>query len=330
LDERHFVAELARRFAARDPRLLVGIGDDAAVIRSRAGSSVISTDVQVEGVHFQRDWLPLADHGYRAVVSALSDLAAMAADPAWIVVSLGLPRDLDAQDALLIADGMQRAARAYGIAVIGGDTSRSPTLFLSVTVGGNVTTPLTRSGGRAGDRLIVSGRLGAATAALLTFRKRPLARRRAPQRPLLSARTIQSVRRRFARPRAAFAEAAIFRRNGAHALIDVSDGLLNEAAHLARGSRTTAIVDLDAIPVDAGARAVFRALGLDPEREAATSGEEYVLLAAVSRRAADRCAAHRGFAIVGELTPRRRGADVLVRDAGGRLAIPNELGWRHF
>jgi thiamine-monophosphate kinase len=335
LDETRFCEAIARRLKPRRGVVRLGIGDDAAVIRApRAAppasshSLVVSVDAIVEDVHFRRGWLSWSDLGYRAVVAALSDLAAMAATPEWALLSIGLPRDLPPPVALELVEGSGRAARAYGIDIAGGDTTRSRTLFLSVTVGGVAGSPLTRSGGSAGDVLVASGSLGAARAALLSWDGSWSRSRSRSRRDLATA--VARVRRRFARPRARFREAFALHDRGVRALIDVSDGLLSEAAHLARASRLTAVIDLARVPIHRDARAIFVALELDPVLAAATSGEEYALLGAVPAAEARKAEDLPGVSRVGELTARRRGADVLVRARDGRLTKPETLGWRHF
>jgi thiamine-monophosphate kinase len=335
-DEVAFCEAIGRKLRPRRGSVEIGIGDDAAVIVASASARradrerlVVSVDAIVEGVHFRRDWLSELELGYRAVVTALSDLAAMAATPRWALISLGMPGDLGAAGALEIVRGAARAARAYRIDVAGGDTTRSETLFISVTVGGSTDSPLTRSGASPGDVLVVTGSLGAASAALSTWQDAgPRGHRGTLNGLPMSA--VTRLRRSFAKPRARFREALALRRAGARALIDISDGLLSEAAHLARASKSTAVVDLANVPIHRDARSIFVARGIDPALAAATSGEEYALVAAIPPAKIRAALALPGVVRVGEITPRRPGVDVLVRDRTGTLSRPDALGWRHF
>ena len=154
---------------APSPDVLQGIGDDAAVVRPRRNHvDVLTTDVQVDGVHFTRAFSTASDVGHRALHVNLSDIAAMGAEPRVALLSLGLPADLDALWVAELVQGLLDAARLARVHVIGGNISRSPTLFVDVTVSGAVKPRhvLRRSGARAGDELYVSGEVGAAAAGL--------------------------------------------------------------------------------------------------------------------------------------------------------------------
>jgi thiamine-monophosphate kinase len=231
-----------------------GIGDDAAVLDVPAGERLVaSTDASVEGAHFRRDWLSPEEIGSRAAAAALSDLAAMAATPLGMLLALGLPpawRD----DVREIARGIGAMAERCGCPIVGGNLSRATELSLTVTVLGSARRPLRRSGARAGDTLYVTGRLGGPGAAL---------------RALLSGTTpSRADMTRFASPVPRLREARWLAERGAHAAVDISDGLLGDAAHVARASGVTLEIDLAGVP---------RVEGVSPE-DAAASGEEYELL----------------------------------------------------
>ena len=246
------IRDLVRRWgtAAR------GIGDDAAVLDIPAGSRLVaSTDATVENVHFRREWLGPAEIGYRAAAAALSDLAAMAATPAGLLLALGVPPawrgELDA-----LALGVGEVAAASACPIIGGNVSRAGELSLTITVLGTSRHPLERSGARAGDVLYVTGTLGGPGAALDA---------------LLRDATPRDIdRARFAAPQPRIAAARWLAERGARAAIDLSDGLVADAGHLAAASDVRVVLDLGAMPcVD----------GIAPE-SAASSGEEYELLVA--------------------------------------------------
>ena len=240
----------------------IGVGDDAAVVSIPAGERlVVSTDASVEGVHFQRAWMSSAEIGERAASAALSDLAAMAATPLGILLALAVPERW--QDELPeLARGVGWAAARARCLIIGGNLTRGSELSLTLTVLGSAAEPLGRAGARPGDRLFVTGRLGGPGAAL---------------RELLAERTpTPEDRARFVAPAPRLDEARWLAARGAHAAIDISDGLLADAAHLARASGVTLALDLAAIP---------RVDGVTAD-EAASSGEEYELLVAMPPEAA--------------------------------------------
>ena len=235
----------------------VGIGDDAAVLDVPPGERlVVSTDASVEAVHFRREWMSASEIAERAATAALSDLAAMAATPLGLLLALSLP---DAWHAQLreIARGVGAAAARASCPIVGGNVSRADALSLTVTVLGSSAAPLARSGARAGDRVFVTGRLGGPGAAL---------------RALLAGREpAPADRARFVAPAARLGEARWLSARGARAAIDISDGLLADAAHLARASGVSLALSSADVPRVDGASVA----------DAASSGEEYELLVVV-------------------------------------------------
>lgn len=231
-----------------------GIGDDAALLDVPPGLRLVaSTDASVEGVHFRREWLTPEEIGSRATVAALSDLAAMGALPVGLLLALGVPEDWSAS-LVAISRGVGDAAAAAGCPIIGGNLSRARELSLTVTVLGTVSRPLLRSGVQPGDALYVTGRLGGPRAAVRAWMEgsTPRAEHRA----------------RFAAPRPRIAEARWLLDAGCHAAIDISDGLISDAGHLALASGVRLDLDLAALPC-------VKAVSLD---EAASGGEEYELI----------------------------------------------------
>ena len=233
-----------------------GIGDDAAVLPLPEGESLVaSTDASFEHVHFRRDWLTPREIGGRAAAAALSDLAAMAATPAGLLLALGIPPawrgELDE-----LAHGVGEVAAAALCPIIGGNVTRAGELSLTITVLGSSARPLERSGAHPGDVLYVTGMLGGPGAALDAF--------------LRGAAPRDVERARFAAPRPRIAEGLWLAEHGARAAIDVSDGLVADAGHLAAASGARVVLDLASLPcLD----------GIAPE-SAASSGEEYELLVA--------------------------------------------------
>ncbi len=243
------IRALVRRWGPLAP----GIGDDAAVLDLPAGARLVaSTDTSVEGIHFRRDWLTPREIGWRAAAAAISDLAAMAAAPLGMLLALTVPAAWRA-DLPALGDGLGDAARITGTPILGGDLSSGGELSLTISVLGATAAPLGRAGARAGDRIWVTGTLGGPFAAL---------------RDLAAGRTPSAEHRaRFAHPEPRLAHARWLTEHGAHAAIDISDGLAADLGHLAAAGSVRITLDLDAVP---------RCDGVSP-REAALSGEEYEL-----------------------------------------------------
>lgn len=239
-----------------------GIGDDAALLDVPSGQQlVVSTDASFEGVHFRREWLSAQEIGARAVMAALSDLAAMAAAPLGLLLALGVPESWQ-QELDEIARGVGHAAGEADCPIVGGNVTRARELSLTITVLGAAERPLRRDGARADDIVFVTGRLGGPGAAL-----HALQAGRVPDAEHMS---------RFASPRARLREARWLAGAGARAAIDISDGLGADLTHLARASGVTIELEVDRIPC---------AAGVSPA-DSLASGEEYELVVAFAPDAA--------------------------------------------
>lgn len=234
-----------------------GLGDDCALVSVAGAPLAISVDLAVEGTHFLRAWLTAAEIGWRAAAAALSDLAAVAAAPAGVLASVGVPPDLPATFLGDLMDGVGGAAHAVGAEVWGGDLVRASVITVDVAVVGHAPKPVRRSGARPGDALWVTGRLGAPAAAVRAWRAG-----RAPG---------AAVRARFAHPEPRVGPAAWLRDHGARAMIDLSDGLVSDAAQLAAAARARMVLAADRVPV-------FPSTADD---DALAGGEEYELLVAI-------------------------------------------------
>jgi len=226
--------------SALDPsdQVVIGPGDDAAVVHPRPNESIVlSTDLSIEGVHFRRDWLTWESIGYRAAAAALSDLAAMAARPVGILVSLAMPSELDTAVYEQITCGLTACLRPADAVLLGGDTSRSPgPVMIDVVAVGGVETAIGRSGALPGDELWVTGRLGGAAAAVLALQS--------------GLEPGPGDRRSFERPAPRWREARwLAQRDAMSAAIDLSDGLAGDAAHLARASGVRLEICVDRLPV---------------------------------------------------------------------------------
>jgi len=295
--------------AAASPRAPRGPGDDAAVLPRGRGETCVTVDAVVEGVHFRRESSRLEDVGHKALAVNLSDLAAMGARPGWALVALGVPRGFRIADARRLGAGFGGLARETETALVGGNVTRAPGLALTVTVGGEVRPgrALRRSGARPGDRIWVSGTLGDARLGLLLLeRGRGPEARRLRGAPRLARMAIERQRRPV--PRLSLGEALV---GVASACIDLSDGLVQDAGHVAAASGVALHLEGGRLPVSAALVAAHpdaRARA----RVAASGGEDYELLftAPPSRDAAVRRLSRRlglEITLVGEV---RRGRGV--------------------
>lgn len=295
-----------------DSRVLRWIGDDAAVIRG-GGTQVVSVDVMVDGTHFELGpRCRPADIGHRALAGALSDIAAMGAGPGEAYLGVVLPASLSAPEILELHAGAEALAAELDVTIAGGDLVAGPALMVSVTVTGWAPDPsalVGRDGARAGDRVGVTGDLGASAAGLAVLQER------VPGPPTLIARHL--------RPRPRLAAGMALAAAGAHAMLDLSDGLASDAWRLAEQSDVRVVLDAAALPIAAETRAVAAALGQEPLALAAGGGEDYELCVCVP---ADRVArVEREVAItwVGAVEPGPTGV-VWINAPDGAMA------WRGF
>jgi len=298
------IERVCRRLGSRAD-VVVGPGDDCAVVREREGALVdwlLTSDPVIEGVHFARD-TPPALVGRKAIGRALSDLAAMGGEPRWALLNAVAPADTPVSAMEAIAEGADALAREHGLAIVGGDMARGPALELHVFAAGTVPAgrALLRSGARPGDGLYVTGELGGSRLGRhLSFEPR--------------------VRE------------GVFLRDWAGGMIDVSDGLSTDLHHLAERSAAGAVLDLAALPVAQAAREIGD--GRSPQEHALHDGEDFELLFSVpaAREPAFAAAWPRAFPLrctrIGEVTG-RRGA-VEVRGADGRLAPLARSGFEHW
>ncbi|MFN8158272.1 MAG: thiamine-phosphate kinase [Candidatus Nanopelagicales bacterium] len=250
------------------PDVLLGPGDDAAVVAAPDGRVVASTDLLVEGRHFRRDWSSAHDVGRKAAAQNLADLVAMGARPTALLVGLGAPPDLPADWATGLADGLAEECALVGATVVGGDVVRSDAVVVAVTALGDLEgrDPVTRAGARPGDVLAVAGRLGWSAAGLAVL-----------GRGFRSPRVLADAHRVPAPPYAAGRAAA---EAGATAMLDVSDGLVQDAGHLAQASGVVVALETAALVVDGPVAEAAAAFNVDPLAWVLTGGEDHALLAA--------------------------------------------------
>ena len=254
LGEFGLIAAVTARLPQSDA-VLLGPGDDAAVLAFPGGQVVATTDVLVEGVHFRRDWSTATDVGHKAAAANLADVAAMGGTAVALLVGLAAPPDLPVAWALGLADGLREEAAVVGAVVVGGDTVSSDRVSVSVTALGSVERWVTRSGARPGDLVVVGGDLGRSAAGLR------LLQQGTREGPLVDAHR---------RPRPPYSLGPALARAGASAMCDVSDGLVADLGHVARAS---------GVAIDLHAEALH-----DPEvalEDVLAGGEDHALVATV-------------------------------------------------
>jgi thiamine-monophosphate kinase len=285
-------------------QVLVGPGDDAAVLRIRNGHVVVSTDLLVEGRHFRRDWASAGDIGHRAAAANLSDVNAMGGRAHSLTIGLAAPPDLPVQWALDFAAGFAEECSLVGASVVGGDLTSADGLVVAVTVlGGCAQAPVLRSGAEPGDVLALCGRQGWAAGGLAVL-----------GRGFRSPRVLVEAYRRPEPPYDAGAAAAAA---GATAMIDISDGLLAEARHLAEASGVAIDVRRDAFEVAEPLQAVGAALGADPLQFILGGGDDHALLATFPGGPPE------GWLAIGAVA---EGSGVTVDGA----AYDGPTGWTHY
>src|SRR3954449_5440252 len=246
--------------------VLVGPGDDAAVLRVRTGHVVVSTDLMVEGRHFRRDWADAVDVGHRAAAQNLSDINAMGGRATSLTVGLAAPADLPVQWALDFARGFADECAKVGASVVGGDLTRADQVVIAVTVLGACTeSPVLRSGARPGDVLALCGRQGWAAGGLAVL-----------GRGFRSPRVLVEA---YRRPEPPYDAGSVAAEAGATAMIDVSDGLLADAGHVASDSGVAIDVERAAFELAEPMQAVGSALGVDPMQFVLGGGDDHAILA---------------------------------------------------
>lgn len=317
-------AELIRALQKRFPAgggLRVGIGDDAAVLAGDARHDwVVTTDLLVEGVHFLTGAQPARAVGWKALARSLSDVAAMGARPRYALVALAVPATTPTRWVEEFFAGVKAAARRPGVRLAGGDLSAAPQVVADVQVLGTVAKgrALLRRGARPGDVLVVSGTLGWAQLGLTALRRR---------RTSGLARAVRA--HLYPQPRLRLAE-ALARRGGLSALIDLSDGLSTDLAHLCEASGVGARIFAEEIPTVKLARRLERRLGVSRLALALHGGEDYELLFTLPRARAARLPkklAGVRLTLLGEIT---RGRGIILVDAAGRERPLRPRGWDHF
>jgi len=328
LGEFGLIDRLAARIPIGQPSTVKGIGDDAAVIDPEALHQVVTTDLLVEGVHFDLGYVPLRHLGYKAIAVNLSDVYAMNAAPRQVVVGLALSNRFPVEAVDELYEGMMLACRNFGVDLVGGDTTSSRSgLVIAVTAIGAVAKEdvVYRSGASDRDLLVVSGDLGAAYMGLQVLEREKAVFQDSGAQPDLEGHDYILERQLKPEPRRDIIE--LLKKLGVRptSMIDVSDGLASEALHLARHSGVGVRIYDEKIPIDPTTYSTARDFNLDPTTCALNGGEDYELLFTVAQSDFEKIKGNPSLSIVGHMTDAASGYQ-LVDKQGGVHALKAQ-GW---
>jgi len=330
LGEFGLIARIAEKVGEVGNAVVVGIGDDAAVVRTGGDKYTIATcDIQVEGVHFLREKITPHQLGRKAVAINVSDIASMGGIPKHLWVSLVLPQDMAVEDVDALYEGMVEETGRHGASIVGGNIARSPSgLVVDTFLLGEVEPEylLLRSGAKVGDSVLVTGHVGDSAAGLALVLDPAVSCDEGHADKVLEAHLTPTPRVK---------EGRVIARSGlATAMIDVSDGVLADLGHICERSGVGARLWAERLPISDAARAVARAVGKEPLEWALGGGEDYELLFTAPAGRAEELAAlvrketSTPVSVIGEIVPADAGIEV-IREGGKPISLERG-GWDHF
>lgn len=332
LGEFGLITHLTKNIELQNASSLVGVGDDAAVIDHFGKQTVITTDLLIEGIHFDLAYTPLKHLGYKAVVVNLSDIYAMNANPTQITLSIGISNRFSLEALDEFYDGVYTACQQYGVDLIGGDTSSSQKGFIiSITAIGEVAPGayVKRSGAKKGDLICCSGDLGAAYVGLLFLeREKRIFLENPGVQPDLEGESY--VIGRLLKPEARKDIVEFFSANQITptSMMDISDGLSSELLHLCEQSGLGAVIYEEKIPISEDMKRAAFKFEIDPTACALSGGEDYELLFTLSQSDYDKIVLNEQISVIGYMTEAGEGAHILTK-GGSRHAITAQ-GWNAF
>ncbi|WP_027418007.1 thiamine-phosphate kinase [Crocinitomix catalasitica] len=332
LGEFGLIEKLTKNTEKYHASTIAGVGDDAAIISDGDNYKVVSTDMLVEGVHFDLSYAPLMHLGYKAVVVNLSDIYAMNADATQITVSIAVSNRFSVEALEELYKGIHKACELYQVDLVGGDTTSSPAgLIISVTAIGEVTKEdvVMRSGAKENELLVVSGNLGAAYMGLQVLEREKQVFIDNPDiQPDLVG--VDYILERQLKPEARKDIIHYLKELGVRptSMIDISDGLASEAIHLCQASDLGCTIYDEKIPIDTETHSIARDFELDPSMCALNGGEDYELLFSIKQEDFDRIKGNEHLAVIGHFTDKGSGMNIV--DRGGQLVPLVAQGWNHF
>jgi len=304
-------------------RVILGIGDDAAVVKPPKGNLVATVDTMVEGVHFDLAYTTPQELGYKALAVNLSDMAAMGATPLYALVSVGLQQSTTEHFVGELYQGIRKLAKRFDVDIIGGNTVQSPTAtVIDISLIGEASkTFITRSGARVGDLIAVTGPLGESAAGLNCLKR--LGRQNLDRlKGLVNAHLMPEPRVKEA--------LALVKTGAVTSMIDISDGFARDLHHLTGQSKVGALIDEAAIPISDLTRKGGELVSTSPRGWALYGGEDYELLFTFNPKklSAVKKALGKSFYIVGEILPIKQ--KVKIKNAAGEIGLLEPRGWNHF
>lgn len=332
LGEFGLIDHLTKNNDIRQAGTLLGVGDDAAVIDTFGRQTVITTDMLLEGVHFDLMYTPLKHLGYKAVAANLSDICAMFATPTHITLSIGVSNRISVEALEEFYEGVYAACEKYGVDLIGGDTSTSQKGFIiSITAIGEVAPDkfVTRSGAKENDLICVSGDLGAAYLGLqLLEREKRIYLESPGVQPDLQNRAYVIGRILKPEPRADIVSWLQENEIVPTAMIDVSDGLSSELLHICKQSDTGCVLYEEKIPIHEESREVAFEFSIDPTACALSGGEDYELLFTVKQEDYEKIARNEQISVIGYISKKSDGTNLITKQ-GNKHALTAQ-GWNAF
>ncbi|TXJ26991.1 MAG: thiamine-phosphate kinase [Chitinophagaceae bacterium] len=331
LGEFGLIDHLTKNIELQNVSSLVGVGDDAAVIDHFGKQTVITTDLLVEGVHFDLMYTPLKHLGYKSVIVNLSDIYAMNATPTQIVIGLGISNRFSLEALDEFYEGVYAACSAYGVDLVGGDTTSSQKGFIiSVTAIGEVSPDkyVKRSTAKKGDLICVSGDLGAAYVGLLFLEREKKIFRESPNvQPDLEGESYVIGRLLKPEARKDIIEFLAKESIVPTSMMDISDGLSSEILHICKDSNLGCVLYEDKLPVAEEMKKAAFKFEIDPTACALSGGEDYELLFTIPQSEYDKLVLNEEISVVGYMTEPEQGAHIITK-GGGKHAITAQ-GWNH-
>jgi len=332
------INRIRKWITSSDPALIQGIGDDVAVIEMGKKALLVTTDILIEDIHFDRSWSDPCSLGRKSLAVNLSDIASMGGIPKYFLISIGLPKNLPLSFISSFYRGLKQEAKKFRVELIGGDTSLSQKIIINICLlgEGKKRDLLFRKGAKAGDDLFVSGTLGDAALGLkiLQEKKKMEPHGQNLWSPAPGIKGLEGLIKRHLSPspRVKLGQ-AIAKHHYADAMIDISDGLLIDTSHLLEESGAGARICEDRIPLSNLYRKWVRSFSKDPLRFALSGGEEYELLFTAPPEMRKRISSlSHSLKIpitrIGEILPKKEGLHIIRKD--GKDYSPSRLGFEHF